>query len=446
MDLDNIAVGANASIFRKVDPTSIVKIFYPSSVEEIKQAIAFARARNLKITTKGGGSGLSGCCTGGNEKRIIISNLRLKKVLEIDTTKGIARVQPGITPDELNKILPKGYRFRVAPSSRDTATLSGMISTDAGGNDAWIHGTMRDNTRSTELITATGDVLKITSDGVTCPANEKLAAELNALGFDLHDVASSHGTLGVISSLEVRISPGREAALQHGLLEFNNHNECGEAISSIIDKKLTVYYGETIIKGMETVRKKFRYKDPLIIVDIAESDVDAISNIGNYKKLGSEESEHLKQLRLDLPKMNPEHGVQSAVFEGYGFSGAILPHLGDKLDLLDEILVSSDLKPFLRYGHAPSVWYTGRNSRQEGLIMHARDIRPDMDGTTTYKIILEIIDFCKREGITPKPEHKYPYADSGKIGRLEELRKVLGESFNPFIVSSSVEDMSKLVF
>ena len=120
--MDRIVISSNASLFRKIDPSTNNGIFYPSTTEEVLEAIAISKRKAIAITVKGGGSGLSGTCTGGNVTKNIISTLRLKKMLSIDQKNKIARVQAGITPDELNRKLPEGMRFRVAPSSRDTAT------------------------------------------------------------------------------------------------------------------------------------------------------------------------------------------------------------------------------------------------------------------------------------------------------------------------------------
>ena len=58
--LNKIIIGANASIFQKIDPDSNVAVFTPTNESELKEAITLARENELHITKKGGGSGLSG--------------------------------------------------------------------------------------------------------------------------------------------------------------------------------------------------------------------------------------------------------------------------------------------------------------------------------------------------------------------------------------------------
>ncbi|MHA1166257.1 MAG: FAD-binding oxidoreductase [Candidatus Hodarchaeales archaeon] len=443
MNMDRIVISSNASLFRKIDPSTNNGIFYPSTTEEVLEAIAISKRKAIAITVKGGGSGLSGTCTGGNVTKNIISTLRLKKMLSIDQKNKIARIQAGITPDELNRKLPEGMRFRVAPSSRDTATIGGMLNTDAGGNDAWIHGTMRDNVESIELITSSGSLLEITREGIKTASDQDQARKLAELGFNIYDIANSNGTLGFINELSVKLKPVQSFDLVHCVLEFESLNDLGSGIKRIIENNVPIIYGETVIKS--TKRLNLPHEGPMIIIDHPSGYENELSNAGAYRNVDEDVAASLKQLRLNLPKTNPEKGVQDAIFEGYGFSSEILPKLGDKIALLDDLLENKGFKPFLRYGHAPSIWYAGINDRHTGLIMHERDIRPDVDNQQIYSTVIDIVEFCDREKIRPKPEHKWIFTDGPKLQRLMKLREILGIEFNPFIIDSKKEDLANLI-
>jgi FAD/FMN-containing dehydrogenase len=70
----------------------------------------------------------------------MISSLQMKEVLSVSKDQGYVDVQPGATPDEINALLaPLKMKFYVTPSSRDIATVGGMLNTDGGGNDAWVN-------------------------------------------------------------------------------------------------------------------------------------------------------------------------------------------------------------------------------------------------------------------------------------------------------------------
>ncbi len=220
--LTRIVIGANASIFQKIDPKSNIEVFTPQNEDEIKEAITFARENKLSITVKGGGSGMSGACTGASRDKVVISTMGLKRIHELNFEKNYAIVDAGITPDELNEIIQnerENWKFFVAPSSRDIATLGGILGTDGGGNDAWLAGTMVDNVLAVELFDYNNNKINVekTSDDfdnltiddnllvkVTCD-DKKIEKQLLEKKFSLMDIAGSHGVLGFISRIKVRI-------------------------------------------------------------------------------------------------------------------------------------------------------------------------------------------------------------------------------------------------
>ena len=161
-------------------------------------AIDFAKENNLPITSKGGGSGMSGACTGSSRKKVVISSMRLKKIHEINYDEGYAIVEPGLTPDELNEVIQEqrpDWKFFVAPSSRDIATLGGILSTDGGGNDAWLAGTMVDNVLEVELLDYNNNTIvveKIDNDvkkAKITSTDEKLAKKLMEKNFSILDIS-----------------------------------------------------------------------------------------------------------------------------------------------------------------------------------------------------------------------------------------------------------------
>ncbi|MHA1736422.1 MAG: FAD-binding oxidoreductase, partial [Candidatus Thorarchaeota archaeon] len=167
MKLREVVIGANASIFYRFDFSKIRGVYYPRTEAEAKEAIAEARSKGLVVTVKGGGSGLSGACTGGNDERIVLSTLRMRRILGVNESEGYVDVEPGVTPDEINEFLaPYGLRFYVAPSSRDVATVGGILNTDGGGNDTWVNGTMRDNTIRARMVLYDGRTIEVTRNGV----------------------------------------------------------------------------------------------------------------------------------------------------------------------------------------------------------------------------------------------------------------------------------------
>jgi hypothetical protein len=440
MKIRDVVIGANASIYYKLNFKKIKGVYYPRAEQDVLAAIAHARQNGFTVTPKGGGSGLSGACTGGNDERVMISTLQMKQILSISKDRGYIDVQPGITPDKINEFLaPMGLKFFVAPSSRDIATVAGILSTDGGGNDTWINGTMRDNTIRVKMNLYDGRRLTIDYEGVKSDDSE-LEEQLNKIGMTLHDVANSHGTLGFITELRLLIGPTVTEELMGGIAEFPDCNSLGRTLHKMIENKIKINYGEAIVEAHADVREELR--PPLHIVEFPVEVESDMRELMDFRKLDPKELARMKDVRVKLPKRNPKDGIQVALFEGYGFHDESLIKLQDSVDAINGLLIENGMTPFAKYGHAPSKWYSGDNSATYGLILHSREIKPEgKQGQEIFDIVLAIVEKCDELKITPKPEHKWPYSDKVKRKRLEEIRAVIGRRFNPFLLSSECNEV-----
>ena len=327
----------------------------------------------------------------------------------------------------------------VAPSSRDIATVGGILSTDGGGNDTWDNGTMRDNTQRVKMVLYNGKRLTVDWDGVKCE-DPDLEAELNKHNMTIHDVASAHGTLGFITELRLTIKPITESPVVGGVVDYPDNTAAGDALTEMIAKETPIAYGEVIASAHVDVREDLT--PPVHVIEIPEESLPGLKEIVDLKQLPPEEVARMKDIRIKLPKRQPKVGKQVALFEGYGFHTESLKNMQDRIDEVDELLRSHSLEPFAKYGHGPSKWYLGDNTPAYGIVLHSREIRPeDKSGKEIYQAVLDLVELCKKLKITPKPEHKWPFADDIKNARLMELRQVLGEGFNEFMLDPNCNDV-----
>ncbi|MFW9800048.1 MAG: hypothetical protein ACFFD9_06410, partial [Candidatus Thorarchaeota archaeon] len=261
-----------------------------------------------------------------------------------------------------------------------------------------------------------------------------------SLDHAIHDVASSHGTLGFITELKVNIRPLVSEALVGALAEFDDYDGLGQAVDGMVKRESPIRYGETIVMAHPDVREGFN--PPLLILQYPEEYEPELNDFIDVKRLDQEEFQRMKDIRIKLPKRNPKDGVQFALFEGYGFHGESLRNMQRTLGEIDALLRGHGLVPFAKYGHAPSKWYLGDNSAAYGIIMHSREIRPEgKSGNELYQILLDIVDKCESLDVTPKPEHKWPFSDKVKIARMEELREAMGHGFNSFLLDEECGDV-----
>jgi hypothetical protein len=356
-------------------------------------------------------------------------------VLSVSKDQGYIDVQPGATPDEINAMLaPIKMKFYVTPSSRDIATVGGMLNTDGGGNDAWVNGTMRDNTIRVKMILYDGRLITVDHRGIRS-GDSQLETDLNEAKMTVNDIASSHGTLGFVTELRLAIRPTVQERLVGGLAEYKDSDKLGATLRRMIEVKSPIRYGEAIVAAHPDVRGELR--PPELILEFPEDYASDLENITQFRKLSSEELARLKDVRLKLPKRNPKKGLQLALFEDYGFYDDGLNAIQEGVAKIDALLKKHGFVPFAKYGHAPSKWYLGNNTPAYGIILHSREIKPeDITKAEVFKAVMELVDLCEELGITPKPEHKWPYNDRVKNERIQQLREVIGEGFNTFVLQS----------
>ena len=119
----------DASIYQ-IEPIGVV---VPRSVEDIVATVQVAGAMRVPITSRGGGTSLSGQAVGAGI--VLDCSKYLRQILDIDPVNRTARVQPGVVLDTFNEALAAHNLFfgpDVSTSSR--ANLGGMIGNNSAGS------------------------------------------------------------------------------------------------------------------------------------------------------------------------------------------------------------------------------------------------------------------------------------------------------------------------
>ncbi|MFD0775295.1 FAD-binding and (Fe-S)-binding domain-containing protein, partial [Streptomonospora algeriensis] len=142
----------DASNYRQLPIGAVI----PRSVEAGAEAVAVCREHGAPLLSRGGGTSLAGQCC--NTAVVIDWSKHCNRVLEIDTERRRAVVEPGIVVDELNARTREegGVIFGPQPSTHDRCTLGGMIGNDSCGSTAQAYGKTSDNIRRLEILTYDG--------------------------------------------------------------------------------------------------------------------------------------------------------------------------------------------------------------------------------------------------------------------------------------------------
>jgi FAD/FMN-containing dehydrogenase len=141
----------DSSNYRQV-PIGVV---IPRTLEDVLETVKTARRVGAPILARGGGTSLAGqCCNFGV---VIDMSKYLNRILDVDTQKKVARVQPGVVLDQLNREI-KQYNLMYGPdpSTHAYCTFGGMIGNNSCGVHSVIAGRTSENIESLDLLTYDG--------------------------------------------------------------------------------------------------------------------------------------------------------------------------------------------------------------------------------------------------------------------------------------------------
>ncbi|MBP2370326.1 FAD-binding oxidoreductase [Pseudonocardia parietis] len=198
-----------------------------STADVAATVAACARAR-VPVVPRGAGTGLSG---GANavDGCVLLSLERMTAIREISPGERLAVVEPGVVNDDLRAACAeRGLWYPPDPASAPWSTIGGNVATNAGGLCCVKYGVTRDYVLALEVVTATGEVVRVgrrTAKGV--------------VGYDLVGLlVGSEGTLGVITEITVKLRPARPAAPRTVVGFFDSLADCGAAVAAVTEQGL----------------------------------------------------------------------------------------------------------------------------------------------------------------------------------------------------------------
>ncbi|MEQ1735927.1 MAG: FAD-binding oxidoreductase, partial [Rhodoglobus sp.] len=172
-------------------------VVYPADEAEVQGIVDAAIAANAVIIPFGGGSNIAASLEPNPaEKRTIVSlDLgRLRKVIDIDTDSGLARIQAGAQgPDLEAQLNEQGWTIGPFPDSFTHSTVGGWVATRSSGMQSDKYGDIADIARGMRVVRPGGVLvlrpLPSTSSG---PSVREM-------------ILGSEGRLGVITEVTVQV-------------------------------------------------------------------------------------------------------------------------------------------------------------------------------------------------------------------------------------------------
>ena len=229
------------------DPILSQAVVFPETNEEVSKILRLCNEHKIPVVPFGTGTSLEGNVV-GNEKGITICLEKMNKILSVNVEDFDCRVQACVTKEQLNEHLREdGVFFPIDPGAN--AALGGMASTSASGTMAVKYGTMKTVICGLTVILPNGDIIN------TGGRTKKTSAGYNLTNLFI----GSEGTLGIITEVQLRLSPIPESIMA------------------------AVCHFPTLENAVQTAQQVIQYGIPIARIEMLNKDQMGISI--NYSKL-----------------------------------------------------------------------------------------------------------------------------------------------------------------
>jgi D-lactate dehydrogenase (cytochrome) len=206
------------------------KIAFPKSTAEVCEVLKL----HDRITIQGGRTGITGGCVpdGG----LILNLSRMNAIGEIEGDR--MRVRPGALLADIREGIKNSGLFFPSDPTETTASIGGMVATNASGARSFRYGSVRNWIQALEVVLANGETVRVErgvhrADGLVfklgsiegtlptlrMPKVKNAAGYFVRSGMDLIDLfIGAEGTLGVVTEITIQLLPEPERIT--GLIAF----------------------------------------------------------------------------------------------------------------------------------------------------------------------------------------------------------------------------------
>lgn len=171
----------------------------PACVADVQAVMTIASQHHIPVVPQGGNSSMVGGATpDASGNALILSTRRMNQIRSLDAEANIVVAEAGVILANLHDAArAEGRRFPLTLGARGSATIGGLVSTNAGGTQVLRFGTMRKLVLGVEAVLPDGQLY------------EGLAAlKKDNRGYDLTQLLlAAEGTLGVVTAASLRLVP-----------------------------------------------------------------------------------------------------------------------------------------------------------------------------------------------------------------------------------------------
>ena len=171
----------------------------PASTQQVAATVKLAAALGVPLVPQGGNTSMVGGATPpADGSALILSLRRMNEIRSLSPEDNLAVCEAGVILSVLHDAAEAaGRRFPLSLGAKGSATIGGLVSTNAGGTQVLRHGTMRALVEGVEAVLPDGSIF----DGLD-------ALKKDNRGYDIKQLLiGAEGTLGVVTAAALRLVP-----------------------------------------------------------------------------------------------------------------------------------------------------------------------------------------------------------------------------------------------
>ena len=193
--------------WRRLFDHAPLAVLRPANVAELSEAVRACAAQGVAMVPQGGNTSMVGGGVPNGPGQVVVSFARMNRVRAADAVDLTLTVEAGVTLKAAqDAAVEAGCMLPLSISSEGTATIGGVLATNAGGNNTVRYGNARDLVLGLEAVLPDGSVW-----------NGLRRLRKDNTGYCLRQLlVGAEGTLGFITAAVLKLAPQprqREVAL-----------------------------------------------------------------------------------------------------------------------------------------------------------------------------------------------------------------------------------------
>ncbi|MDO6413748.1 FAD-binding oxidoreductase [Sphingomonas sp. BIUV-7] len=175
----------------------------PADAAETQAIVRLAAEAGVPLVPQGGNTSMvAGATPDASGHALIVSTRRMRAIRSLSPDDNVAVAEAGVILADLHDAAEaQGRRFPLSLAAKGSATIGGLVSTNAGGTQVLRFGTMRALVLGIEAVLPSGGLF----DGLS-------ALRKDNRGYDLRQLlAGAEGTLGIVTAASLRLVPAAAA-------------------------------------------------------------------------------------------------------------------------------------------------------------------------------------------------------------------------------------------